>query len=1028
MDYFIEQATSVDANNPTSFIIGIDSDQLGIAAVDLRITLDTRFFTSTSAQSSAFLGADEIQSLTIQHGDETTIQFIGTGAAHTLGRLDLVEITTTPLGPMGRGIPVSVENRGAVDANGFEVNIESTTLSLFLNHGAVEIITDDLRAAYIGSAYQLVLRANGGHGDLSWSIIQGSLPSGLSLQPNGILSGSPSIKGVYDLRFHVSSQYPAPEAEIDLQLTVHDALLKIISSELPLAAPNKIFEYTLQSTGGRPPISWSATNLPPSLRVQNNTIIGTIDEDYAVFGVKSITLTAQDTSPQQQVATKTLSLTVLPTLPRAWVSADRATSFTAGRDLYHTQYQFDLSTNIEQLERDRVLDEEMDRAKDEILSELIHNQFEDNIDENNPFNDALGRNSTNVPLPNGAQPPTPNNRDRLWQLLQLYNELDELQNSVALYNANVEVLVDDVVVAIHTSRTANTTTASAELVFSGISKFKSIFIRIAERLMGSRAYASTRKTIDNGLSKTREKAKGTPIIDIKAEKQENDPISEKNSFEFQRQFDKKIAVTNYNKIYARSVAVGAILLSALIGDGALMFVTSAFIAVTVTAGARFLKKAQNNLVSRIEDLIVPIQSLPPIISFPNNDNNNHELTLTPGNHRVSIRWTGHSVGTTKLVGISSREARLNYRLVIHAVNHEHWLRFDKPALEISGSGSLVQAHRDHDVELPGSDIDIVFSRNNHETIKMRTAMGDGNYSDAKDFPGAWPDYRLDPPPITNFLQTVYLDTFGRSSVVAASKGRISVFANLVGGIRNRPVYPEGLEDRKVTGLCCGKANSDGWKNIFAIMGNKVVEISDIQPDLNEHHNILPLKVDIHNGGTDFPASEPIANVTTSSLFPEIALQEDHLSKSSFVLAYKHEAAISYFNTDSKSITRLINYDEHPQLSQPKSIFISNKLSSTNEPELFIALWQKRKLLRWALNGRAPEALADIELPIRPHSLHAGNEGIRGFCVAGDGKVIELKSENVGEITQRVFFAGSRELTLARSDLLTVLTNDSIIIF
>ncbi len=68
-------------------------------------------------------------------------------------------------------------------------------LRVFGLAGPVPQITDRVvPLSYLGSAYSRQLTAQGA-GPMSWSIVSGSLPTGMSLSGAGLLSGTPTVAG-----------------------------------------------------------------------------------------------------------------------------------------------------------------------------------------------------------------------------------------------------------------------------------------------------------------------------------------------------------------------------------------------------------------------------------------------------------------------------------------------------------------------------------------------------------------------------------------------------------------------------------------------------------------------------------------------------------------------------------------------------------------------------------------------------------------------------------------------------------------
>ena len=70
--------------------------------------------------------------------------------------------------------------------------------------GPVPVISDRVvPLAYVGSSYSRPLAAQG-VGPMSWSIISGQLPSGMSLSGAGVLSGTPTVAGTTRVRLQVT--------------------------------------------------------------------------------------------------------------------------------------------------------------------------------------------------------------------------------------------------------------------------------------------------------------------------------------------------------------------------------------------------------------------------------------------------------------------------------------------------------------------------------------------------------------------------------------------------------------------------------------------------------------------------------------------------------------------------------------------------------------------------------------------------------------------------------------------------------
>ncbi|MFP2958900.1 lamin tail domain-containing protein [Myxococcus sp. 1LA] len=101
------------------------------------------------------------------------------------------------------------------DANGAE-NVRTYALKVYPRP---EVTSDALPAATAGDSYEHVLVATGGRPPLEWEVVGGSLPTGISLRPEGILSGQPQGEGTYPVTLRVHDAHGA-EAQVQLGLQV----------------------------------------------------------------------------------------------------------------------------------------------------------------------------------------------------------------------------------------------------------------------------------------------------------------------------------------------------------------------------------------------------------------------------------------------------------------------------------------------------------------------------------------------------------------------------------------------------------------------------------------------------------------------------------------------------------------------------------------------------------------------------------------------------------------------------------------
>jgi Putative Ig domain len=88
------------------------------------------------------------------------------------------------------------------------------------------ILTTELPKAFTGRQYDLQLQAQGGSPPLKWRLASGSLPNGIALSADGMLSGTPRESGEFHFVVTVAdTTIPARERNQELVLQVLGALV-----------------------------------------------------------------------------------------------------------------------------------------------------------------------------------------------------------------------------------------------------------------------------------------------------------------------------------------------------------------------------------------------------------------------------------------------------------------------------------------------------------------------------------------------------------------------------------------------------------------------------------------------------------------------------------------------------------------------------------------------------------------------------------------------------------------------------------
>ena len=178
----------------------------------------------------------------------------------------------------------------------------SATLTLTVNP-KLAVAAGALPVGTVGQAYAASLSGTGGVGPYTWAVTSGSLPAGLSLNPNtGAITGTPTAAGRNPVGITVTdSSNPTPAtASRTFTFTVRPAKLAIATTSLPSGTIKNPYSATVTATGGTTPYSWSATGLPAGLNL--NTATGVLSGTPTKAGTYNVRIKVTDSSTPVQTA------------------------------------------------------------------------------------------------------------------------------------------------------------------------------------------------------------------------------------------------------------------------------------------------------------------------------------------------------------------------------------------------------------------------------------------------------------------------------------------------------------------------------------------------------------------------------------------------------------------------------------------------------------------------------------------------------------------------------------------------------
>ena len=182
------------------------------------------------------------------------------------------------------------------------VNIAPTPLT---------ITNNSLPNGSINQLYAFSLSPTGGTTPYTWGLKAGMplLPNGLTLSPNGIISGTPTVTSTATHTFTLTDA-TSLTVEKALQLSISAIPLSITTTSLPQGTANQNYSAPLAATGGTGTYTWGVTGtLPTGLTL--NASSGEISGIPTGTSNLNHTFTVTDqTPPTPQRTTKTLRLII----------------------------------------------------------------------------------------------------------------------------------------------------------------------------------------------------------------------------------------------------------------------------------------------------------------------------------------------------------------------------------------------------------------------------------------------------------------------------------------------------------------------------------------------------------------------------------------------------------------------------------------------------------------------------------------------------------------------------------------------
>jgi len=147
--------------------------------------------------------------------------------------------------------------RGSTDVSDWTENARTIFIrGVLAGIADLMVVTTELPPAAIGSDYRTAVSGRGGAGPCTWTVVDGELPDGLSLDyQNGTLSGMCTERGTFAFTIRAIDR-AGNTAVADLSIAVADPL-DVSTDGLPHGQVSVSYRATVDIAGGVPPYAWT---------------------------------------------------------------------------------------------------------------------------------------------------------------------------------------------------------------------------------------------------------------------------------------------------------------------------------------------------------------------------------------------------------------------------------------------------------------------------------------------------------------------------------------------------------------------------------------------------------------------------------------------------------------------------------------------------------------------------------------------------------------------------------------------------
>jgi hypothetical protein len=241
------------------------------------------------------------------------ITLLGAPCGVTTGGV-LFTLDLKSAGPDGLG-SVAVTRVRARDCDNVAVGVlAGAPASLRVQNTDITLAPPILPNAELGVSYAQAITAESGVAPFTFAIAAGALPPGLSLAPDGNLTGLPSATGSFGFTVSVSDEGGVPGNRV-YSMSVACAVITLTPSTLPDAQEGVAYAQTLVATGGVAPHTFEVVSGSPPAGISLSSA-GELSGTPITAGVSVFTARATDAAGCSGEEVYTLPVFVDPAISR----------------------------------------------------------------------------------------------------------------------------------------------------------------------------------------------------------------------------------------------------------------------------------------------------------------------------------------------------------------------------------------------------------------------------------------------------------------------------------------------------------------------------------------------------------------------------------------------------------------------------------------------------------------------------------------------------------------------------------------